>query len=372
MALTDKLIAIGDSIRKSTGKTDTIPLSDMPDEIEQVYDTGRKSQYDEFWDSFQNNGKRTDYRNAFYSTGWTDTTFKPKYSMKPSGIAQGIFQNSRITDLQGILEEQGVTLDFSACTNMGYGFYGTKITHIGVLDTTSMSGISEVFTFSYNLQTIDLIKLKSDGSQTIGSFSRCDSLKNIAFEGVIGTNASFSDSPLSKKSITNIINALSSSASGKTLTLKKSAVNNAFGIDVDNMEPPRSIASNIYDTLVNQNGISCSMAISDEILCTGTNTSDKTTYITIPNLYTLSAGTYELSCSWNDDIYSSVSVSIGGYDMTDKPQIITLTEDTTMDVVLGFEPGAEIPFGKCWPSVCKGEEYSLLRKTKPYWTISYV
>ena len=50
----------------------------------------------------------------------------------------------------------------------------------------------------------------------------------------ISLHIDFKSCPLSRKSIGSVISALSGSASDKTLTLKKSAVNEAFGIDVDN------------------------------------------------------------------------------------------------------------------------------------------
>lgn len=40
MALTDKLSAIGDAIREKTGKTDLIPLDDMPAEIRSIKSGG--------------------------------------------------------------------------------------------------------------------------------------------------------------------------------------------------------------------------------------------------------------------------------------------------------------------------------------------
>lgn len=190
---------------------------------------GRYAVLDEFWEAYQNGGNRTEYRNAFYGSGWTDTTFKPKYSIRPVGSVQGMFQSSSIKNLAEILEAQGVVLDFSACTTLSYAFYLSKVTHLGVIDTTSATSISDTFTYSYDLHTIDLLRLKSNGSQTIGSpFMRCDSLKNITIEGAIGDNINFKDSPLSKSSIKSVMGCLSDSATEKTITFKMSAVNEAF------------------------------------------------------------------------------------------------------------------------------------------------
>ena len=60
-------------------------------------------------------------------------------------------------------------------------------------------------------------------------FDGCRQLKEFRVEGVIPVTCSFSHSTLlSHDSIVNIINALSPTASGQTLTLSATAVNNAF------------------------------------------------------------------------------------------------------------------------------------------------
>ena len=42
-------------------------------------ETGKKQEYDSFWDAFQDDGKRTSYSYAFTGACWNDITFKPKY-----------------------------------------------------------------------------------------------------------------------------------------------------------------------------------------------------------------------------------------------------------------------------------------------------
>ena len=65
------------------------------------------------------------------------------------------------------------------------------------------------------------------------SFYLCKNKEDLFTQESISQSISLVDSPLNKKSIICLFNALSSTVSGKTLTLKKSAVNEAFGIDVD-------------------------------------------------------------------------------------------------------------------------------------------
>ena len=61
----------------------------------ELYDKGKNDSYDKFWNDFQINGNRTDYRYAFRY--WTDDIYKPKY---PIIVANGgnMYGDSSITD----------------------------------------------------------------------------------------------------------------------------------------------------------------------------------------------------------------------------------------------------------------------------------
>lgn len=61
------------------GYKEPINAQDFPSKIAEVYDKGKQTEYERFWDSFQNYGKMVFYSNAFSGYGWTDETFKPKY-----------------------------------------------------------------------------------------------------------------------------------------------------------------------------------------------------------------------------------------------------------------------------------------------------
>lgn len=74
--------------------------------------------------------------------------------------------------------------------------------------------------------------IPKDETQNV-SFYLCKNEEDAFTRESIGNNIDFKSCPLSCRSISCIVSALSSTASGKTLTLKKSAVENAFGIDAD-------------------------------------------------------------------------------------------------------------------------------------------
>ena len=176
----------------------------------------------EFWDAFQDNGNRTDYKNAFYGQGWNDTTFKPQHNIIPVGDAGSIFQNCKITNLKEILEKNNVTLDFSGATVLSYPFQDSTITHLGTLDCRNITNLGYILTDSKMMEGVDKIILKEDGSQTFGTFAfRFDTkLKEIRFEGAIGQSLSFVHcNLLSADSVQDIIDHLATVTTAQTLTL---------------------------------------------------------------------------------------------------------------------------------------------------------
>ena len=65
----------------------------------------------------------------------------------------------------------------------------------------------------------------------LNTFNNCISLQNIIVDGIIGASIGFPHSPLTRESITNVIEHLSETATGKTVTFKKSAKEAAFTDD---------------------------------------------------------------------------------------------------------------------------------------------
>lgn len=208
MSIADRLIAIAENQQK-------------------VYDAGYNkgkseggggSFYDDFWDVFQDYGSRTNYYMTFqagtmYPNGYWDSskgTYNPKYTIKCSSgdyAAQKIYSNNA-----GIKSTM-VDIDCSQATKMTQTFY----------DCPYLTDIPKL--------------ILNENIVYSNTFGKTPNLQNITIEGAIGNNIDFTSSTkLSKASIISIINHLSSTApkeSGKTLTLSKTAVNTAFGIDVD-------------------------------------------------------------------------------------------------------------------------------------------
>ena len=191
---------------------------------------GRQAVYDEFWDRYQSNGTRKDYSNLFKGYVWDEYTFKPKYDLSPT-TANSMFYDSRITDLLNL--PNGKKLSFNSCG----GFYAmcrgcTRLTQIGNIYTVGAANIGEIFHSCSALVSTGTITLKENTAYS-NSFYNCSKLTDMRIAGTIGQSFDIRYSPLNKESIESIITHLSTTASGKTLTLKKTAVNSAFGIDVD-------------------------------------------------------------------------------------------------------------------------------------------
>ena len=162
---------------------------------------GRQAEYGAFWDAFQLNGTRTGYANAFYNA-WNDAIYNPKYPIvvNKNNTLNSTFAYAKMTDTK-------VDIQVISPARVGGTFYGSS------------------------LVTIRKLIVDEGVTYTADSFMNCSALKNIAFEGTIGNTINFQWSPLTKESIQNIIEHLSSSTSNMTLTLKKSAKEASFTDD---------------------------------------------------------------------------------------------------------------------------------------------
>lgn len=221
-------------------------LTTIAENQQKVFDAGYekgKSEvgynwYDTFWDAYQQNGERKDYMQAFRGVGWRGTTFKPKYNMTVTSGNYFLYAAGIASDPIDLiaLEESGLIIDFSKCiSGLEAAFsQSNSLKTVGTVDLSSFKGkLNSTYSTSRNLQKIKLMKV-TEGLTTYQTvFNNCTSLTEIEFDGVIAASIDFASSPLNKKSIISIIEHLSGTASGQTLTLKKTAVNNAFGINVD-------------------------------------------------------------------------------------------------------------------------------------------
>lgn len=173
------------------------------------YEVGQQAEYDRFWDAFQNNGNRTDYKYGFAGIGWTDETFKPKYDIRPATINR-LFAECWIGDLVELLRQKNVTLDTSNANTVDYLAYNCRLTTVPVLDLKKPTSLVYLFYGCDWIHTIEKIILADDGSQTFsGNTFRTPALKNVQFEGVIGKNFTMERcSALTTESVQSVIDHL--------------------------------------------------------------------------------------------------------------------------------------------------------------------
>jgi hypothetical protein len=174
--------------------------------------------------------------------------FYPTADIRPIGDASRLFYNwstnwsTQTGSLKQRLEECGVVLDTSKATVLSnaFAYCGAIIKELPTIDCTGLTASTQVFRDGYDgLSTIE--KVIVNENTTFDRWFYYTNIKNITFEGVIGQNLDISykeqnskKSWLSADSIRNIIEHLSDTASGKTLTLSNTAVNNAFTTDAWN------------------------------------------------------------------------------------------------------------------------------------------
>lgn len=188
--------------KKARAKTD----------LDEVFAAGKKAEWSEFWDDFQRKGERRNYYYAFFSRWnlgtWSDKTFKPKYPIICDGGANA-------------------TADTDMCRNMFYGCYGiTELKQSIVLRNTRLHS---TFADMYYVKAIHDLTLENITYAT-QPFVQCPCLVSLNIKGEIAVNGfSWAEcTRLDHDSIVKIIGILSTTTSGLTVTLSKTAVNNAF------------------------------------------------------------------------------------------------------------------------------------------------
>lgn len=225
VAIKDKIVECGVEVAEGTH------TRDYATKVKAVYDAGKKSEYDAFWDAIQQNGNRTDYDSGFRN--WQIEKIEPKYPIRTASIAYMFYLCKNLTELpqfESVFsggEFAGAFAAFNSCELL-------EEVNIDIIPRESASNtfINSTFNGCKKLRTIQkVVSLASFNWST--TFNNCISLEEVTIEGVIGQNGlNLQWSPkLSKASITNIINCLDTTTTGLTVTLSQTAVNNAFTSD---------------------------------------------------------------------------------------------------------------------------------------------
>lgn len=199
MSVNEKMTAIADAIRAKTGGTEPLGLDAMAAAIPDVHAAGVQSEYDRFWDAYQQNGGRTYCYAQFAGFGWTDETYNPKYPIVATGNPAYLFWQSRITD-----------------------------TKVDVTIGGAAYAISNVFSQNPNLKTIrKLIIAEGTSADYTNIFTGSTALENITVVGTMTGSVNMSGcNNLTHDSLMSIIGALKDYAgTGTTKTLTIGATN---------------------------------------------------------------------------------------------------------------------------------------------------
>ena len=230
--LKEYLSTLANKFRNILGTTDKINAQDFEGKIEEVLDKGKQDAYDIFWDSAELNPANgsVSYYYTFAGKLWNDTTFIPKYNIVGKGNIEGTFMRSFITDLKAILERENKIMDFSGNNYVQAVFRQSQITHIPALDFSGSVNLQTLFYNCTNLHTIDELDIGKNVTYIYQLFNGCSALENVVFKGELKCNGVIltNSTKLSKASIESLINILSTSTSGLTVTLSSASVKKAF------------------------------------------------------------------------------------------------------------------------------------------------
>ena len=206
---------------------------------QKVFDAGAKSEYDKFWDNVQQNGNKTDYRYAFAGTSWNSENFKPKYKIIPKDYSWGkangnMFECFDIAQKYPPLELTEELIDFSNASELIKTFANANISKVEMnVVPQNLTYMGDTF-LQNNMSTATIATIKIGvNEQTTYSTNcfRAGFISNVSFitGSIVGNSITFFYcKKLTKESITNIINVLSTNTTAKTLTLSVVAVNTAF------------------------------------------------------------------------------------------------------------------------------------------------
>lgn len=242
-----KLTAINDVIRDLSGTTDKMGLDDMltalnavsdsgsgsEDSYDAGYEAGQQDENDRFWHTIQTNlnwvggttgweeVRRVDYSYAFKN--WrTATEINPKYPLENLTTIANMFDNCG-----NLMYHPPFTM---AKANTGYAMFNScrELREVNA-DIRLKGTCSAMFNFCPKLTKINKLIIEGTCTWAANSFYYCTKLIELYIEGTIDTAFYLNDcESLNKASLTNVMNILSTTTSGLTCTLSKTAVDKAF------------------------------------------------------------------------------------------------------------------------------------------------
>ena len=190
------------------------------------YAEGAQTEYDRFWNEFQDYGERTDYTFAFRH--WSADYIRPKYKVENISLqAQQMFQFAKIKKLEAEY------FDLAGADKLSGTVYGmfNACRQLEEIEDVNIPATNYSATW-YNctaLRKIAIIRCVA-GQAFSSAFVGCESLEDVTFTGEMTTNGLDLSMcvKLNKASIESVIGILASTSSKRSVTLSEAAVNKAF------------------------------------------------------------------------------------------------------------------------------------------------
>lgn len=175
---------------------------------------------DAFWDTFQQNGNRTDYGYAFRL--WDGSIFDPKYSIAPVGDYQaaGMFYGAtNMGDLKTWFENKGIVLDFSNAGRLNETFRKCTASKLPIIDLSNCTQVTLAFYDMPNLTELTMTNVRPDCTFD-RAFNYSHALTTLNISGTIGKNGlTFAHNKgISAESLRNVFNILEDKTSDTSTT----------------------------------------------------------------------------------------------------------------------------------------------------------
>lgn len=235
----------GQSAGYTLGYEDGKKSVDFTSAFTEGYNRGKQEEYDRFWDNFQAMGTRKCYRYAFAGAAWTEETLKPKYPIKIIDDSTtkrfathmfaylGWWNNYTAGGSDIDMTEICKSIDFSEAVSLTSLFDNAVAKNITINASNAVS-LSRTFALGdggrLNNITLTVSNVCTNFDRT---FLSCSTLTDLTITdgSQIVASIDLHWSPLTKASIESVISALSNTATGQTVSFKKTAVESAFTTD---------------------------------------------------------------------------------------------------------------------------------------------
>ncbi len=207
-----------------SNKAETVSANNVTiaENEQKVYEAGAKSEYDRFWDSYQNNGNGMLWgTSGFKGYEWNNKIFYPKYDIiPPSGDPRSFFQFCGCSNLRERIDGRGLKVDLRNKPSLNMWFRQCATCELPDMDTSQCTNFTELVYQAANLHTIPRLNL-TNATLLNNTFTGATALQNITFEGTIPISISFASCTLlTHESLMSIITALKDYSASTSTTVR--------------------------------------------------------------------------------------------------------------------------------------------------------